>query len=436
MNTKTLKTLVFSAVACLSAAVALAQTYPVVHPTTGTAVASTDGQMTMTLVDKIQNYRTDRSGSIDPAIDSPKSANIHPDGTKFYINSLEGCRTVVYDMQTHRRLKVIDHRFTEADSALFSTPSGLFPFRFYKQHLNTFNGKPVEGAFSHGGRYLWVPFYRRTFDINAQEPSAMAVIDTQCDSTILVMETGPLPKMVCASHDGRYMAVSHWGDNTVGLIDISSSNPREWKYLRYYEIDKKLILNFSLTHPVDRDQSDGWLLRGTVFTPDDRYLLVGCMGNSGGIAVIDMQTHTYLGRMQGMRANVRHLVIRDGWLYLSINRTGYVQRIRLDRFIEAATQMQNHIGTVSGWEECKVGDGARTIELTPDGRYVFAACNIGSCICVVDTRTMTQVAQIKDDSFPVGLDISADGKTVITTSQGRGNGGGNAVDIFQVDWKE
>ena len=130
---------------------------------------------------------------------------------------------------------------------------------------------------------------------------------------------------------------------------------------------------------------------------------------------------------------MRHLVIRDGWLYLSINRTGYVQRIRLDTFLEAARKMENHLGHVDGWEECKVANGARTIELTPDGRYVFAACNMESCICVVDTRTMTMIGKIAADSFPVGLDVSADGQTVITTSQGRSNGGGNAVDIFRVE---
>ncbi len=414
----------------------ISQTYPAYHPSIGTTVYTADSTLRITLTDKIQHFSINGGGEFDADINSPKSANIHPNGRKFYINSLEGCKTIAYDMESKRKLKVISHRFTEADSALFSKPCGLFPFRFYKNNLNTFNGKPVEGAFSHGGRYFWVPFYRRTFDLNAQEPSAMAIIDTEKDSTVLVMETGPLPKMVCASHDGKYMVVSHWGDNTVGLIDIRSSNPHDWKYLRYYEIDKKLILNFSLTESVDRDQSDGWLLRGTTFTPDDHYLLVGCMGNSGGIAVIDMTTHTYLGRMQGMRSNVRHLVINDGWLYLSINRTGYVQRIRLDRFLQAASKMENHIGSVDGWEDCKVGDGARTIELSPDGRYVFAACNIDSKICIVDTRTMQEIANIQADSYPVGLDISQDGKTVITTSQGRGNQGGNAVDIYQIEREE
>ena len=420
----------------LCATTMCAQNYPEVHPRLGQTVTSPDGHLSVTLVDKFQNFSTSETEpQPDTDIHSPKSANIHPAGRKFYINSLEGCKTVAYDMESRRKLAVIEHQFTEADTLLFGEQSELFPFRFYTENLHTFQGKPVEGAFSHGGRYFWVPFYRRTFDLNAQEPSAMAVIDTEKDSTVLVMETGPLPKMVCPSHDGRWMAVSHWGNNTVALIDIQSSRPRDWKYTDLFVIDQKLDLNFGLDVQVDRDDDSGWCLRGTVFTPDDRYLLVGCMGKGGGIAVIDMQQRQYLGRVQGMRANVRHLVIRDGWLYLSINRTGYVQRIRLDRFLSVAQSMKNRLATVSGWQECKVGAGARTIELSPDGRYVFAACNIDSRLDIVDTRTMQLVLSVPADSYTVGLDISADGRTVITTSQGRGTRGGNCVDIYHIDYR-
>ena len=411
---------------------ATAQTEAVVHPTVGQTFTTEGGALSLTLCAKYQYYAPSETATADVDIHSPKSANIHPLGKKFYINSLEGCKTIAYDMATWNKLSVIEYDFTEADSLLFSRPCGLFPFRHYTENLNTFQGKPVEGAFSHGGRYFWVPFYRRTYDINAQEPSAMAVIDTEADSIVVVMETGPLPKMVWASHDGRYMVVSHWGDNTVGLIDISSPRPCDWHYLRYFVIDKQLKLDYSLTVPVNRDDDSGWCLRGTVFTPDDRYLLVGCMGQGGGIAVIDVQNQKYLGRMQGMRPNVRHLVIRDGWLYLSVNRAGYVQRIRLDRFIAAAQQLKGGTASVSGWEECKVGNGARTIELSPDGRYVFAACHLESRVCIVDTKTMKLVGSIPVDSYPVGLDVSKDGTTLITTSQGRGTRGGNCVDVFRI----
>ena len=249
------------------------QTNPsVAHPPVGTSV---DAQkVKMTIVNKHVNYTRCPDDYRDPYINSPKSANIHPDGTKYYVNSLEGCATVVYDMNTHKRLKVIKYDFKdEKDAHLWSKPSEFYPFTHYTEHLNTFMGKPVESTFSHGGRYLWIPFYRRTYDINAQDPSAIAVIDTRNDSIVKLMETGPLPKMVACSHDGKHVAITHWGNNTVGLVNVASLNPNEWYHESLLVVDYVLPLNFSLTEQVDRDNKSGYCLRGTVFTPDDRYLL-------------------------------------------------------------------------------------------------------------------------------------------------------------------
>lgn len=411
----------------------------VIHPVVGTTSSAEGGELKLTLATKHLNYKECPKEYKDVYVNSPKSANIHPDGTKYYVNSLEGCATVVYDMKTHQRLKVIKYQFEdEKDASLWSKPSDFYPFTHYSENLNTFMGKPVESTFSHGGRYLWIPFYRRTYDINAQDPSAVAVIDTRTDEIVKLMETGPLPKMVACSHDGRHVAITHWGNNTVGLVNVSSLNPDEWYHEKLLVVDYVLPLDYSLTEQVDRDNKSGYCLRGTVFTPDDRYLLVGCMGDNGGIAIIDMETQRYLGRVLGMMPNVRHLVIRDGFLYLSINKAGYVQRIKLDTFMKAATKIDGKTTTLKGWESCKVGDGARTIELSPSGHFVFAACNLASRLDVVDTRTMKKVASIDVDSYPVGLDISNDGRFVIVTSQGRGNSGtsGNAVNIYEVEYAE
>ena len=404
------------------------------HPALGTKASSADGSFTITLLSRKQNYSYAESATLDKDIHSPKSVNIHPNGEKFYINSLEGGKTVVYATGTNEKLKVIEHQFTEADSLLWSEPSGLYPFTHYKKNLNTFRGKPVESAFSHNGRYLWVPYYRRSYDINAQDPSAVAVIDTQTDSIIKLMETGPLPKMVAVSGDNHHVAITHWGNNTVGIINIVSDSPDDWFYEDCVTVQKKLTLNFSLTASVNRDMNSGLCLRGTVFTPDGRYLLVGCMGGNGGIAVIDLIDFSYKGHVYGMKTNLRHLVIRNGYLYLSINKEGYIQRIPLETFYEAVDQMENQRVTLGDWENCKVAAGARTIDITPDGRYVVAACNFSSRLVVVDTESFQEIARIKADSYPVGLDISKDGKYVYTTSQGRDGAGGNCVDIFQMEY--
>ena len=128
---------------------------PLKHSVLGTSVRSDDGQLTITSVDKRQNYSGGDAQTRETAVNSPKSANIHPNGKKYYINSLEGCATVVFEMGTNRKLKTINHQCDPSKDALWSPPSDLYPFTHYKTNLNTFAGKPVEGCFSHGGRYFW-----------------------------------------------------------------------------------------------------------------------------------------------------------------------------------------------------------------------------------------------------------------------------------------
>lgn len=410
---------------------------PEVHPKRMVTRLETDS-LTVVLIDKKQGYSVEETETLDADVLSPKSINIHPDGSKYYVNSLEGMRTVAYDFATGRKLAVIHHSFDSTQLALWADDSGLFPCDYPYKEPKTFSGKPVESTFSHQGRYLWVPYYRRSYDLNAQDPSAVAVIDTQCDTIVRMFETGPLPKMIATSPDGTRLAITHWGNNTVGLLDISGDDITAWHYIDCYTVDYKLKLNYSRTKSVNRDVGSGYCLRGTAFTPDGRYLLVGCMGGGGGIAVIDLEKEQYLGRVMGMMPNLRHLVFKNGFLYLSINNKGYVQRVPEERVyaaIDTLASAKGKVVSIPEWESCKIPAGARTIVLSPDGRFVFAACNYSSKIAVVDTRTMKLLGTLDADSYPVGLDISDDGCYLFSTSQARDSKGGNAVDIFKVTYK-
>lgn len=390
--------------------------------------------LTLTLKTKHQNYNWSDKTTLDGDICSPKSVKFHPNGRKYYINSLEGGSTIVYDAASHKKLKVITHRFTGKETGLWAERSGLFSFVKYLSNQNRFVGKPVESTFTHGGRYLWVTYYRRSYDINAQEPSAVAVIDTQTDSIIRMMETGPLPKMIATSADSKYVAVTHWGDNTVGLIDVSSNSPDKWHYVGCVTIGKKLKMDFSTTEHINRDEVSGLKLRGTVFMPDGKHLLVSCMSGSG-IAVIDVEKRTYEGMIYGQETNVRHMLIKNNYLYLSANLPGKVQRIPLDSIKKVINHADKRM-TVKGWETCQVYCGTRTITISPSGRYLFAACSHSSQLAIVDTKTMRRIGETTIDSYPVGLDISPDGKTLITTSQGKRGGGGNSVNVFTVEYAD
>lgn len=409
---------------------------PVVHSAIGDKSEGIPGKLQITNIGKKQQFNGAQKESWDNDINSPKSVTFSPDGKKFYVNSLEGGKTVVYDALTFEKIAVINHEFTPATQPeLFAPLSGYYEFTHYPDGATkAFMGKPVESSWSHNGRYLWVPYYRRTFDLNAQDPSAIAVIDARDNKIIRVFETGPLPKMVETSHDGKTLAVTHWGNNTVGFIDISGNDPEKWHHLPPVTIGHKLDLNFSLTRAVNRDSNSGYLLRGTVFTPDDRYLLISSM--SGPLHVVDMKDREYLGTVNNMN-NIRHLVISGDYLYGSQNTGATVLRVNLDSLLNSIDRSKasgvRNIPVGSPIKSVAVGGGARTLSLTPDGRYAFVACNSGNALYVVDTETMTVADHIRCDSYPVGLELSPDGHRAIVTSQGRSGNGGNAVNIFAID---
>lgn len=107
----------------------------------------------------------------------------------------------------------------------------------------------------------------------------------------------------------------------------------------------------------------------------------------------------------------------------------------LSNAIASASAAKRRAIKANGWKGCKVGAGARTIEVSPDGRYVYAACNFANRIDIVNARTMKLETSIRCDSYPVGLGRSADGKYIVVTSQGRKKRGGNAVNIFSITRK-
>ncbi len=372
----------------------------------------------------------------DLDINSPKSVRFSRDGSRVYVNSLEGYRTVVFDPATLTKVAAIEHRFGKDDAPLFFGQNTVFGYAYRRQSPsgdpNVMAGKPVESALSHGGRFLWVPYYRRNFDHGSMSPSAVAIIDTTTNRIVRVMPTGPIPKYVAASPDDRFVVVTHWGDNTLGVIDVSSGDPAQFAYL-----ERRLVVGAPLSLDAltggDRDKECGSCLRGTVFSPDSATLLVARMG-SGGIAAFDTATWTYLGTVGGDRPSPRHLVISGDhrFLYMSANTSGFVQRAPLDDFLRFARSLGGRHLPFPGWQETHVGSGARTIELSPDDRWLYVACNSRAQLVIVDTATMTVAHRIRTDSYTVGLDVSPDGRQVWTTSQGNKTAGGRSVCVYAV----
>jgi len=372
----------------------------------------------------------------EPAVNSPKSATYTKNGSKFYINSLEGYTTIVFDSKTLKKLKEIKHDFNASNQQLFKDKeSTVFDYKFKqnRKEYNHFLGKPVESCLSHDGKYLWVTYYRRDWDPKAESPSAVAIIDTKTDEIVRVMPSGPLPKMIASSADHKYIAITHWGDNTVGLIDISSNNPMDFKYINHIVVDNRLAMNFSAG--TNRDSDCGNCLRGTVFTPDNEKILVAKMGGNG-IAVIDVASKEMLGTITGSYLNLRHIVINNDDLYLSSNKFGKVQKANLHEVLQTPFD-ENKTAPYKQWETASPGLGVRTIDVTNDGKYIFACVNNESKIAVIDASNMQKIDEIAVASFPVGMALSPDNNQLVVTSQGKSGspGSGNTVTVYNVNYK-
>jgi DNA-binding beta-propeller fold protein YncE len=135
-----------------------------------------------------------------------------------------------------------------------------------------------------------------------------------------------------------------------------------------------------------------------------------------------------------MANNVRHLVQRNGELYLGCNNAGVVQRTALSAFLSARLAAPGKPATFTDWMSAHVGTGVRTIEVTRDGRYIFACVNNKSRVAVVRSADMKVVAEVGADSFPVGMALSPDEKFLAVTAQGRDSGGGNSVMVYSISY--
>lgn len=397
-----------------------------------------DGVVRMTLIARRQSYNLNPTHPMDfydTGVNSPKSVVFHPQGDKVFVNSLEGENTIVYGKQGFQQLATIYHRFTKEDKPLFagSMPFG-YKFAAAVKKPNVFSGKPVEMEITHNGRFLWVPYYRRDFDVRGVMPSGLGLIDVSTQKIVRVFHTGPIPKGVKASPNGELLAVSHWGDNSVGLFKIKGDDPKNFKPYSLLIVDKQLSLK---NVKGNRDHDCGFCVRGLAFTADSKYLFVGRM-KRGGLAVfkVDGVKPKYLGTLHGIDPSPRDLKIRGEYLFVSSNGSGYVFKFKwreLLALIESSkvkdiqiTEQDVHT------EKVFVGLGARSLDISRDGKWLFVAVNHTSEAVAVECSEMRIVSRVDVDSFPVGLALSPDERELWVTSQGRAGLGGNSVSVFQI----
>jgi len=338
----------------------------------------------------------------DADLVSPKSALFHPTLPKLYINALEAGKTVVYSTETFSKLKAVEHKFSDHQSL----GAG-----------NRFYGKPVEGWFTHDGRYLWVTYYRFSDDPHSSRASGFSVIDTRTDQIVKTYPTGNIPKFVTANDSGTLLAVTLWGENKVEFHDVKDP------------LNARLVKTVTVGAPVraavgsDRDSTCGLCLRGTAFLPKTDLVAVARMGG-GGLALIDVAKGTVVRNLFNVPATPRHLQVYGDYLYLSANASGTVARVKLVDLVRAATET-SYMPSV---QSRKVGAGARTLKVA--GNKVYVALNLSKKVLSMNLD-FEDIREVDAPAFPVGLDVKDD--ILVVTSQGRKGVGGHRVAVYKLE---
>jgi DNA-binding beta-propeller fold protein YncE len=394
----------------------------------------------LTLVHRWQSYNSKpefKNDHYDQDIFSPKSVSFSETGDMAFVQSLEGAKTLFFKSDGSEKLSTVKHSFNQEDVENLTDKNATFSYKKDAKMFKGFTGKPVESLVTHEGKYLWTTYYRKNYDILGQLTSAVSIVDIKDQKVVRIMGTGPISKYIEKSPDKKWLAISNWGDNTVGLYDISSPSPAGFKEHQLLVVEKRHSLKNLKSN---RDKDCGFCVRGLAFSHDSQYLLVTRM-KGGGITVFqktDKNNFEFLGTIMGMQPGPRdiHFSKEGTDVFIGCNSSGTIVKVPFKGIIdlfESNKKTKVDI-TEKDFKYLKkfVGLGVRSFKVHPKFDYLFLTSNNGSEIIIVKSTDLSVLGRVPVDSYPVGLSISPDGKYLWVTSQGKESQGGNSVSVFLI----
>jgi DNA-binding beta-propeller fold protein YncE len=394
----------------------------------------------LSLVHRWQSYNAKpefKNDHYDQDIFSPKSVSFSESGDMAFIQSLEGAKTLFFKSDGSEKQVVIKHQFDKQAVADLADKNPPFNYKKDPKMLKGFTGKPVESVVTHNGKYLWTTYYRKNYDELGQLTSAVSIVDIKEKKIVRIMGTGPISKYIEKSPDQKWLAISNWGDNTVGVYNISSSIPSEFKEHQLLVVEKKHSMKNLKSN---RDKDCGFCVRGLAFSPDSRYLFVTRM-KGGGISIFQKGAEDkfeFLGTVMGLQPGPRDIHFsKDGKdIFIGCNSSGTIAKVP---FKELIALFDKKLGakidiTETDFKFSKkfIGLGVRSFKVHPKFDYLFLTSNNGSEIIITKSTDLSVLGRVPVDSYPVGLSISSDGKYLWVTSQGKESLGGNSVSVFLI----
>ena len=244
-------------------------------------------------------------------------------------------------------------------------------------HPGISRGAPVEAAFSHDGKHIYVSNYTmsgKNFGpegldtcrpASAPDKSFLYRIDTTTLKIDQVIPVGAVPKYVAVTPDDSTVLVTNWCSWTVSVVDVKAA---------------RLVA----TIPIG-----GAYPRGIAITPDSKTAFIAVMG-SRRIAKVDLasrEVSTFAHTGDGPR----HIVISpDGkYLYVTNNTSGTVSKV------DAAD------GTVL--TTVSTGQQPRSMAISGDGLAIYVANYGSSTVSKLRASDLRLIAKTATDNHPIGI---------------------------------
>lgn len=361
----------------------------------------------------------------DDEMRSPKSVLFDSSGKHFFVEALEEGKTLVYSLPELKKISSLKHHFSGSDSKLHQSyyAKGFLP---YSDKLLAWNAKPVEGVIDDNKQLLYVTSYRKDYDANSMCGSSVTIIDTKKNQIIGSLPTRTIPKIVTLSHDTKTLCVTNWGDNSVTLWDVANS-PRDIRVNR--QISLGAPVDQSRIKAENKDKECGLCLRGTTFTLDDRYIMTSGLHAGGTLYMIDR----FDGKVTKLKvpfSPIRHIVgsKKLDKYFFSTTGNGSICSINNKDILEA---QKNHL-PVKNTICQKMTSPVRTLAIHEESGVGAAALNMGCQIAVFNLQTLKVIQTLPAPCYQVGLRFSPDGKTIVSTAQGKKGIGGNKIAIYHL----
>jgi YVTN family beta-propeller protein len=244
-------------------------------------------------------------------------------------------------------------------------------------HPGTSKGAPVEAAFTHDGKHVYVSnysMYGKNFGpegldtcspATAPDKSFLYRIDTTTLKIDQVIPVGAVPKYVAVTPDDSTVLVTNWCSWTMSVVNVKSA---------------RLVSTIPIS---------GGYPRGIAVSPDSRTAFVAVMG-SQRIAKVDLASRK-VSTFAHTGNGPRHIVISpDGrYLYVTNNTSGTVSKV--------------DAGNGQVLKTVSTGRQPRSMAISSDGLAVYVVNYESSTVSKLRTSDLKQLDRLPTDSHPIGI---------------------------------